>query len=204
MDETFICGDYEYELRSDGTAEIIRYHGDRDVIHLTFPAELDGHPVTAFSSHLGADVPMVERLTLPESITLLRYFAFSDWNRLVTLDIPNSLTSFNPISLRNAPKLCDLRVADSHPTLKVVRGLLFDKTSHTLLCCPPALHRQSCTVPKGTLVIGKSAFEYCKDLTTVVLPDGLTTIEQGAFVACTGLRSVNLPDSITSIGVYAF
>lgn len=40
-----VCGDFEYTLLPDGTAEIVLYHTlDTDI---TIPAELDGHPVSS-------------------------------------------------------------------------------------------------------------------------------------------------------------
>ena len=53
-------------------------------------------------------------------------------------------------------------------------------------------------------VIGKSAFEGCNYLTSVVIPEGVTTIGESAFYGCSGLTSVEIPPSVTSIGNEAF
>ena len=60
------------------------------------------------------------------------------------------------------------------------------------------------TIPDSVTKIGKDAFIYCKDLTSVVIGNGVTTIGGGAFSSCSSLTSVVIPDSVTSIGAFAF
>ena len=52
--------------------------------------------------------------------------------------------------------------------------------------------------------IGTSAFQGCKNLTSVSIPDSVTSIEPSAFGGCTGLTSITIPDSVISIGNEAF
>ena len=52
--------------------------------------------------------------------------------------------------------------------------------------------------------IGKSAFQRCRKLTSIVIPDSVTFIGDYAFYYCESLTSINIPDSVTSIGDYAF
>lgn len=52
--------------------------------------------------------------------------------------------------------------------------------------------------------IGDSAFEWCDNLTSVVIPDGVTSIGDSAFYRCYGLTSIEIPDSVAFIGEYAF
>ena len=52
--------------------------------------------------------------------------------------------------------------------------------------------------------IGKSAFEYNKTITTVIMPDSLTNIGNYSFRGCTTLVSVNFPDGLVAVGNYAF
>lgn len=52
--------------------------------------------------------------------------------------------------------------------------------------------------------IGGSAFDVCRNLTSVILPESVTSIGGGAFYLCRNLTSIILPKSVTSIGNNAF
>jgi len=51
--------------------------------------------------------------------------------------------------------------------------------------------------------IGRDAFGYCRELTSVILGNGITKIPEGAFRYCEKLSEINL-SCITEIGDYAF
>ena len=52
--------------------------------------------------------------------------------------------------------------------------------------------------------IGKYAFYWCMELTSINIPNSVTSIGYGAFYNCINLTAINIPSSITSIGKYAF
>lgn len=52
--------------------------------------------------------------------------------------------------------------------------------------------------------IGKNAFNYCRNLTSVTIPGSVTSIGEYAFYFCSWLTSVKIPASVMSIGEYAF
>lgn len=54
------------------------------------------------------------------------------------------------------------------------------------------------------IIIGNSAFEYCRGLTSVTIGNGVTSIGDSAFFSCSGLTSVTIPNSVTSIGSQVF
>ncbi len=41
--------------------------------------------------------------------------------------------------------------------------------------------------------IGRGAFAYCRDLTSIIIPDGVTSIGGAVFIACESLESVTIP-----------
>lgn len=52
--------------------------------------------------------------------------------------------------------------------------------------------------------LGRSAFENCVNLTSVVIPNTVTAIGEGAFFVCRGLASVSIPNSVITFGNNVF
>lgn len=53
-------------------------------------------------------------------------------------------------------------------------------------------------------VIGRYAFSWLRNITSVVVPSGVTTIDNGAFSGCSKLSSISLPKNLTYINDSAF
>ena len=97
----------------------------------------------------------------------------------------------------------------------------FDSTNQSISICPPNdTSWNNYTKPSGNLiipdsithngtaypvtVIGNNAFDYCDELTSIVIPDAVTAIGSYAFYHCSDLTSINIPNGIDSIGEAAF
>jgi hypothetical protein len=52
--------------------------------------------------------------------------------------------------------------------------------------------------------IGKDAFWFCEDITSVYIPNSIISIDERAFYSCSGLTSIAIPNGVTSIGRDAF
>ena len=62
----------------------------------------------------------------------------------------------------------------------------------------------SIIIPNSVTEIGEYAFAYCENLTSLIIPNSVTWIENHAFCGCENLTSVTIPNSVTSIGELAF
>lgn len=62
----------------------------------------------------------------------------------------------------------------------------------------------SVIIESGVTTIGKTAFSYSSNLTTVTIPDSVTSIGQGAFYKSKVLVQITIPQELESIGNAAF
>ena len=58
--------------------------------------------------------------------------------------------------------------------------------------------------PEGVKRISSQAFQYCSRLEKIEIPDGVVEIEERAFSHCSQLKNIKIPDSVTEIGKWAF
>lgn len=56
----------------------------------------------------------------------------------------------------------------------------------------------------GATTIGKSAFEFCENLTSGSLCNTISNIGENSFYNCNKLATVNIPNSVNTIGSWAF
>lgn len=206
------CGDWEYVLLPDGTAEITGYTGF--AFDLTIPATLAGYSVTSIGVSAFSYSKYLLSVTIPDSVVTIRSSAFFGCTALTEVILPDSVTTIEsgafggsamvsitlPDSIttieRNPFTACDMlasiQVSPEHPVLSIIDGALFDKTTMSLICYPPAFPAESYTVPQGTLAILDYAFYRCFSLTNISIPASVVSIGQHAFDICLSLRSLTV------------
>ena len=170
---------FEYYLQTNGDAVIIGFAAGSETKDLVIPAQLDGHPVSLIISA-----------------------AFLDAD-IVSVHLPANLARLDPSSFSICNDRTALTVAEDHPVFEMKNGVLFDKTTQTLVFYPPNRKGKSYTVPKGTLAIGDQAFKSARGLTKITLPKGLQRIGEEAFYNAS-FSKITLPNSLTEIGTAAF
>ena len=126
---------------------------------------------------------------------------------LTALELPASYTKLDiSTSFSGNDQLKEIRVAENHPTLRSVNGMLFDK--HGKLLCYPCGRKQEFMgaddFPAEMKAIGPYAFQDVQHLRTVVIPDGVTSIDWMCFTFSPSLESVILPASVSAISGYTF
>ncbi len=177
--DTLRTGDYEYEVLPNGTVRIIKYRGNAE--KLTIPDTLNKKKVTS----LGDDI-------------------FGILSKLTSVTIPESIREMGGNPFASCDNLKQITVSSKNPYFYVKNGVLFEKATKTLICYPKALTAKKYEIPQGTVVIGRNAFNYCKNLTSVSIPDSVTKIGDYSFFGCIKIPSITIPSSVISIGAKAF
>ena len=121
---------------------------------------------------------------IPDSVTEIGNFAFSDCQGLTSIVIPASVTEIGKDAFYCYYPLCSelisITVHPENPAFASVNGVLFSKDMTELLVYPTGL--------RGGYAI----------------PDSVVKIRDGAFLTYPDLTSVNIPASVIEIGDLAF
>ena len=162
----------------------------------------------------------VESVIIPETMTSISSFAFSNCELIKSIVIPDSILSIGEYALENCNSLEEISVPfigknrESNNDYASVLGHIFGrcktdedgiaqyyKSNNNELFgykykIPKSLKKVIVTdadkIPFGT-------FYGCSSLSEVVLNDGITNINEFAFCDCTSLNKINIPNSVNSI-----
>ena len=128
---------------------------------------------------------------IPNSVTSIGDYAFSECSGLTSIDIPNSVTSISWGTFSDCSGLTSINIPNS--VISIGNYAFLDCSGLT-----------SIDIPNSVTSIGDGAFSACSGLTNVNIPNSVTTIGSYAFHYCISLTSVTIPNSVTSIGSEAF
>ena len=117
--------------------------------------------------------------------------AFGSCSKLVSVRIPNSVTSMGENVFEGCANLTTVVLSDNITTIEP--GTFYGCRSLSSL-----------TIPSNLTGIGSNAFVGCSCLQAVSIPNSVTTLGSGAFMGCTNLQSVDTGDGITTISKNTF
>ena len=174
-------GDWAYSVL-DSQATITGYSGAGGAVDI--PAVVDGIPVVKVGNGwppiFGSDNTNLTSITIPDSVTSIGEYAFSNCSNLTSVTIGNSVTSIGVAAFRSCSSLTSVTIGNS---VTSIGGYAFYN-------CPGLT---SITIPDSVTSIGEDAFSYCTSLTSITIPDSVTSIGEYAFSNCSNLTSVTLP-----------
>ena len=179
---------------------------------------------------LGESGSEITELTIPDSVTKIGNYVFSNCSALTSITIPDKVTSIGDYAFSGCSSLTGITIPDK---VTSIGHYAFSGCSIFT----------SITIPDSVTNIGNSAFSGCSSLTSMTIPfvgaskngtsndhfgyifgtsyshanascvpaslktvviTGGTSIGYEAFYGCSSLTSITIPDSVTSIGNSAF
>ena len=117
--------------------------------------------------------------------------AFQLCSRLISIEIPDSVTSIGNHAFEYCSGLASIEIPNS---VTSIGDYAFSDCSGLV----------SIEIPISVSSIGYYAFSGCSGLTSIEIPNSVTSISSYAFYHCSGLVSIVIPNSVTSIGNDAF
>ena len=178
---------YEYELDEDNNATITQYNGNSWSVNI--PSEIDGYTVTAIGSFVFSDKDVVY-VTIPDTVTIIGFYAFDNCVYLKNITIPNSVTTIESGAFHNCVSLLSIDLPDN---LEVINSNVFDNCSSL----------KSIVIPDSVTEIETWAFADCVSLKNVTLSKSLTYMGCEAFVN-TAIESIEIPKSLTECGWFGY
>ena len=184
-----ISGNFEYEVKDDGTVSIAIYTGKETDV--TIPETIEGKKVTGIGNDVFRSCTSLQQITIPDSVTSIGSGAFYGCKALQQITIPNSVTSIESETFQECTSLQQITLPNG---VTSIGGDAFFGCSSL----------KEITIPDGVTSIGYSTFCDCSSLTQITIPNSVTSIESDTFHECTSLQQITIPDSVTSIGRFAF
>lgn len=147
--------------------------------------------VTSIGSYAFSDCKSLESIVIPGHITSINNSAFAGCNSLTSIVIPNSVTSIGNSAFYHCGLLMSIDIPNS--VTSIGKWAFSECASLT-----------SIAIPDSVTSIGADAFNNCKSLTSINIPSNITEISDSSFEGCESLESINIHNSVTSIGICAF
>ena len=120
-------------------------------------------------------------ITVPDSVTSMRNYVFSDCKKLKKVKLSNNLTVIEGGTFENCTALENVTLPEN---VKTIAGSAFYNCS--------AL--KSIKLPEALQNIWFNAFSKCSSLKSIYIPKNVSTIKMDTFTNCSGLESITVDD----------
>lgn len=120
-------------------------------------------------------------ITLPNTITIIRFGSFSGCTGLTSINIPSSVSSVSCDAFWGCVSLSTLTVDSGNPNYDSRENCnaIIETSSNKLIAgCKNTI------IPNSVTQIGDYAFRYCSGLINITIPNSVTNIGDGAFREC--------------------
>jgi len=169
--------DFLFE-KYNGKYTLVAYLGENDTV--TLPENINGNPYEIFSMR------GVNNVIIPNGITSIGNYAFSESSNLKSIIIPDSVTSIGECAFKDCSSLTSIVIPNGVTSIGY----------YTFAGCSGLT---SITIPEGVTSIDREAFRGC-GLSSITLPDSLTSIAYDAFSECP-LLMLNVSDNNPNFAV---
>lgn len=182
-----------YEKMDNGYGVRFYAFGITNFTTATIPEKYKGEDVISLRGNTFSNMPLLEEVTLPNTITEIRGQAFKNNYKLKSVNIPEKLEYLGGGAFYNCKTLTSIEIPD---TVTYIGGESFMNASSL----------KSVKLSNNITEIRGSTFENCSSLESIEIPDKVTRIGGHAFYGNNSLSRVYISEnsSLSEIGSSAF
>jgi hypothetical protein len=144
------------------------------------------------------DCPTLVSITIPNTVTSIGQMAFGNCTALTSITIPDGVTSIGTYAFSNCTGLTTINVDAGNSAYSSQDGVLYNKAKTTLVAYPAGKTGSTFTIPGSVTSIVDSAFDSCTSLTSITIPNSVNSITGNPVPRCTSLTAINV-DSGNSV-----
>lgn len=179
--------DVLYEVKSDGTAEVIGFTGEGNQI--TISSSYDGYDVVRIADSAFEDCIMLESIIMWADIEEIGNSAFKGCTGLTEFSVPSETKTIGHHAFEGCSNLESLIIWGDP-----------DIGEYAFADC---VSLTEISIGNDTKNVGAHAFEGCTGVTSLIIW-GVEIIGDYAFAGCIGIEEVSIPSDVLSIGNNAF
>lgn len=138
-----------------------------------------------FSYATLANFGRLQKVYIPEGVTMIGYQAFEGDTMLTNISLPTTIDTIGGYAFRKT----NIEKVVLPQRVKYIAEYTFDGCKYL----------REVAFNKSLSRIGTAAFQNCISLTTVDLPFSVSVLETTAFAGCTGIKSITIGDNLTSL-----
>lgn len=184
------------------TIEEGAFQGCTNLSDITIP------DIDASTIHTVFDGAAITSVTIAEGVTSIADGAFMEWEDLISVKLPSTLTRIGAHAFEMCSSLAEIVIPESVTYIGL--GAFKNCSDLTRVKLPSSTTTiltdtfagcgslSEINIPSGLISIGSYAFECCHNLPNIVLPATVTEIGSSAFSSC-DFTTFSIPQGVTSI-----
>ncbi len=152
---------------------------------------------------LACSEPLGKEYVIPQKVRIIQTHAFrKNAEAVETMFLHSKIEKIGSAAFSCCPHLRAIIVDENNPYFYSVDGILYSKDMKCLIYPAKKENAEFC-VPASVREIAPYAFEYCRNLTSLVLHDGIQKIGANALAEC-GFTTIHIPTGMEVIEPYTF
>ena len=121
----------------------------------------------------------ITSVSIPNTVTVLENYAFSNTRAMTSISIPNSVTSIGIYAFSTCQELTSITIPNS--VTSIGNDAFYSCTSLTAI-----------TIPNSVTNFGENVFSGCYNLTSVVIGSAIGSLNTNVFSGCSKLTSITV------------